>query len=248
MNVKPNMNAMDERMKPFTVRATAKSVRRRNVLLKLFSIVLLIVILLLGVFYALSSYVNKAGNFTVWIEDEDRNQITLSNTPDFAECTTMLEADVIPEMDNITKAWIYDDYENPEDLVNTDGCHNGDNYIAYTFYLKNAGTNEIDYVASIDISAVTKEADNAVRVMVIKNGEETVYAKAKKGSTEPEPDTVAFVSNTRVLKNTTEDFKPGDVDKYTVVIWLEGNDPECVDNIRGGVVKMSMNFKVLEND
>ena len=82
--------------------------------------------------------------------------------------------------------------------------------------------------------------------MVIKNGEEKVYAKAKMGSTEPEPDTIAFSSNTQVLKNVTEDFKSGDVDKYTVVIWLEGEDPECVDNIRGGVVKMSMNFKVLD--
>ncbi len=84
--------------------------------------------------------------------------------------------------------------------------------------------------------------------MVIKNGEETVYAKAKKGSTEPEPDTVMFLSNTQVLQNTTEGFKPGAVDKYTVVIWLEGNDPECVDDIKGGVVKMSMNLKVLEKD
>ena len=84
--------------------------------------------------------------------------------------------------------------------------------------------------------------------MVIKNGEETVYAKAQKGSTEPEPDTVPFLSNTKVLENTTEDFAPGAVDKYTVVIWLEGNDPECIDDIRGGVVKMSMNFNVLDED
>ena len=248
MSAKPNMNTMDERMKPFTVRATAKSVRRRNVLLKIFGIVLLIAVLLLGIIFACSAFVNKAGNFTVWISDEDKNQITLSNTPDFANCTTLLEADIIPEMDNITKEWIYRDYANPEDLVNTDGCHNGENYIAYTFYLKNTGTNEIDYLAQIDINAVTKQADHAVRVMVIKNGEETVYAKPQKGTNEPEPDTVPFLSNTIVLKNTTEDFKVGAVDKYTVVIWLEGWDPECIDNIKGGVVKMSMNFKVLEND
>ena len=235
------MNSMDERMKPFAVRATARTVRRRNLMLKIGIIILLIIILLLGAFYALSTFVNKAGNFTVWISDEDMNLITLSDTADFEKCATMLEADIIPQMDNITKAWM------PENLADVDGCHNGDNYIAYTFYLKNAGTNEIDYSSQIDIHAVTKEADHAVRVMVIKNGEETVYAKPQKGSTEPEPDTVAFLSNTQVLSNTTEEFKPGDVDKYTVVIWLEGNDPECVDDIRGGVVKMSMNFNVLES-
>lgn len=242
MKAKPNFNSMDDRMKPFAVRATAKSVRRRNLLLKLFLVVLMIVILLLGAFYACSSFVNRAGNFTVWISDEDMNLITLSDTADFETCCTMLEADIIPQMDNITKSWM------PDNLAEVDGCHNGDNYIAYTFYLKNAGTNEIDYSSQIDIHAVTLAADHAVRVMVIKNGEETVYAKPQKGSTEPEPDTVAFLSETQVLKNTTEAFEPGAVDKYTVVIWLEGNDPECVDNIRGGVVKMSMNFKVLEKD
>lgn len=227
-------------MKPFTVRATAKKVRRRNVLLKFFLVMLLIVVLLLSLFYGCSLFVNKAGNFTVWISDEDQNLITLSDTPDFAKCSTMLEADIIPEMDNITKSWM------PDNLDEVDGCHNGDNYIAYTFYLKNAGSNEIDYSTQIDIHAVAKAADHAVRVMVIKNGEETVYAKAQKGSTEPEPDTVAFLSKTKVLENVTEGFEAGAVDKYTVVIWLEGNDPECIDNIRGGVVKMSMNFKVLE--
>jgi hypothetical protein len=211
-------------------------------MLRIFSIILLIAILLLGISYALSAFVNKAGNFTVWISDEDMNLITLSDTADFEKCATMLEADIIPQMDNITKSWM------PENLDEVDGCHNGDNYIAYTFYLKNAGENEIDYSSQIDIHAVTKAADNAVRVMVIKNGEETVYAKAQKGSNEPEPDTVAFLSNTQVFKNTTEGFESGAVDKYTVVIWLEGNDPECIDDIRGGVVKMSMNFKVLEKD
>ncbi len=242
MKPKQDINNMDERMKPFAVRVTARSVRRRNVMLRIFSIILLIVILLLGISYVLSAFVNKAGNFTVWISDEDMNLITLSDTADFEKCATMLEADIIPQMDNITKSWM------PENLDEVDGCHNGDNYIAYTFYLKNAGENEIDYSSQIDIHAVTKAADNAVRVMVIKNGEETVYAKAQKGSNEPEPDTVAFLSNTQVFKNTTEGFGSGAVDKYTVVIWLEGNDPECIDDIRGGVVKMSMNFKVLEKD
>lgn len=242
MKFTQNIDHMDERMRPFAVRATAKSVRKRNIMLKIGIIILLIIILLLGVFYALSVFVNKAGNFTVWIDDGDRNLIALSDTPDFENCSTMLEADIIDEMDNITKSWM------PNNLHEIDGSHNGDEYIAYTFYLKNAGTNEISYSSQIDIHAVTKEADNAVRVMVYKNGVETVYAKAQKGTNEPEPDTVAFLSNTVVMNEVTDNFASGAVDKYTVVIWLEGEDPECIDNIKGGVVKMSMNFKVLEND
>ena len=241
MKEKTNINGFDERLKPFAVRATARSVRRRNVMLRTVGIIVLILILLLGFFYAMSAFVNKAGNFTVWVTEDDLSRLTLSNTAEFEDNATILEADIIEQMDNITKAWL------PEDIDDVDGCHNGENYIAYTFYMKNMGENEVNYTTQIDIHAVTKEADNAVRVMVIKNGEETVYAKSQKGSNEPEPDTVAFLSETQVLKNTTVGFKPNDVDKYTVVIWLEGNDPECVDNIRGGVVKMSMTFKAQEN-
>ena len=37
-------------------------------------------------------------------------------------------------------------------------------------------------------------------------------------------------------------FKVGYVDKYTVVIWLDGDDPECVDDIVGGAVEFAMDF------
>ena len=36
---------------------------------------------------------------------------------------------------------------------------------------------------------------------------------------------------------------PGEVDKYTVVIWLEGEDPECVNDILGGTIEMMFKFK-----
>ena len=37
----------------------------------------------------------------------------------------------------------------------------------------------------------------------------------------------------------------GDVYKRQV-IWLEGNDPDCVDKIIGGTMKLGMNFKIVE--
>jgi hypothetical protein len=41
------------------------------------------------------------------------------------------------------------------------------------------------------------------------------------------------------------DFQVGEVDRYTVVIWLEGEDPECVNEIMGGEAKFSMAFEVI---
>ena len=38
-------------------------------------------------------------------------------------------------------------------------------------------------------------------------------------------------------------YKKGDIDKFTIVIWLEGDDPDCVDNILGGEIKMHMEIR-----
>ena len=40
-----------------------------------------------------------------------------------------------------------------------------------------------------------------------------------------------------------EKLQPQEIDKYTVVIWLEGEDPECINNILGGTIEMMMRFR-----
>ena len=40
----------------------------------------------------------------------------------------------------------------------------------------------------------------------------------------------------------------GNVDKYTIVIWMEGEDPECVDSIVGGSVQFSMTIDAMDHD
>ena len=143
-------------------------------------------------------------------------------------------------MDNITETWL------PTDIDEIDGPHNGENYIAHTFYLKNVGTLDINYQAEIKILSVKKEADEAIRVKVYKNGDSTLYAKKQKGQDIPEPDTTPFYSIDKIMSQEYLNFKVGEVDKYTIVIWLEGNDPECVNNIIGGRVKLEMHFKITE--
>ena len=39
-----------------------------------------------------------------------------------------------------------------------------------------------------------------------------------------------------------EDFAPTAIDRYTVVMWLEGSDTDCTDNILGGEIKIHMDF------
>ena len=49
-------------------------------------------------------------------------------------------------------------------------------------------------------------------------------------------------SDTIVCSYEESNFLVGNVDKYTIVIWMEGDDPECVDRIIGGSVELSMNI------
>ena len=48
------------------------------------------------------------------------------------------------------------------------------------------------------------------------------------------------------MREKKEGFEPGDKDKYTIVIWLEGNDPDCIDDIIGGTIKFGMDFSIVE--
>ena len=37
-----------------------------------------------------------------------------------------------------------------------------------------------------------------------------------------------------------QDFNPGDIDRFTIVIFIEGDDPDCTNALLGGELKMHM--------
>ena len=47
------------------------------------------------------------------------------------------------------------------------------------------------------------------------------------------------------MEGAVENFKPGDISKITVVIWIEGNDPDCTDDVLGGEFKVDMEMTVV---
>ena len=79
--------------------------------------------------------------------------------------------------------------------------------------------------------------------MVYLNGERTIYAKVNSYTGLPEDDTKAFYSKDEAVLEERKLFNPGDIDKFTIVIWLEGDDPDCIDNILGGEIKMHMEIR-----
>ena len=228
--------------KNLTLRRTAKEAKKSAVIRRGLMIVAMFLIMVVAITYLVSYFYDKMGSFTIKVNKYDmaRQGITLSETPDIDNPKSRLNADIKVDMYNISGLDL------PKDLNEHDGSHNGDNYIAYTFYLANSGSDTVAVKYSLDMSNITKNVDSAIRVRIYEDGEATDYAKRKTNG-EPEAGTTPFPGAMIAAEGTIPEFSPGDKRKYTVVIWLEGNDPDCVNDIIGGSMKFEMNFNIYES-
>ncbi len=212
---------------------------------KILSIVISATVFVLLVLWIISMLLTQWGDLVISVDSfAGRKGIVISEDPEFNTYTHKLSAAQVKDVTNITYSWL------PTDLdTSANGSHNGKNYVAYTFYCKNNGQEALDYDAYLEVTGVAKSADEAVRVLVYKNGEQAMYGKAKYDDRNTaETDCTMFETDTRVMTTSSENFEVDQVDKYTIVIWAEGNDPECIDDIRGGHVRMRMLFEVRDDE
>ena len=105
--------------------------KRRRIL----SIIIGGVATMLLILFLVSMLVTKWGDLVIEI---DRPAVakgfTLSESEDFASKSVALSAKQALDVTNITYSWL------PKDLdTSKDGEHNGENYVAYTFYMRNDG-------------------------------------------------------------------------------------------------------------
>ena len=226
------------------LRRTAKEVKRYTIIMRVLSLLTVLLVVIVAIAYAVSYFYDQFGSFTVRVSKYDMmNQgLTLSETTDYTKTIALLNADIVYDMTNISGADI------PDNVDKINGSHNGENYIAYTFYLINSGDDTISYEGVLNIDSVSKGVDEAVRVAVYINGDKTVYGKTKSSGSGKESDCdYEFATATKVMTTFKEGFSPNSKDKYTIVVWLEGNDPDCVDDIIGGTIKLSMDFNITES-
>lgn len=217
-----------------TIKKRKKAFLKTKVVIGLLILVFLLIFTILGIVFN----VNK---FTITLDNklQDEKGIILYSNPNEKAHQRKLFASALNDMDNISYDWI------PKDVHTSSngGSHNGDNYIAYTFYIENEGEVSVNYWYSIIIDDVIKRVDEAVRVIVFLNDEETVYAKINNETGEAEKNTEPFYKDDMVVLKSRNDFKVGDVDKFTIVIYLEGDDPDCLNDIIGGEIKMHMEIR-----
>lgn len=215
----------------------ARKEKKKKARQKVFKVLLAVTILFLINIYIILAIFYRGENFTVTLDSEYGRESGLVIYEEQANkyTRTFLRSKDIEFFTDISVNWL------PENIDDEgEGSHNGRNYIAYTFYAENMGQDTINYWTTIEIDDVVRNVDEAIRVMVFKNGNKVIYAKNSRETGEPEPDTVAFRDDKTIMLELSENFKVGDIDKYTVVIWVEGDDPECKDDLIGGEIKMHM--------
>ena len=251
-------------------------------------ITLIVLVLVLLLLFIISWLLTTIGDLVISVDSgAAKKGISISESED-GDGTTKLSANMVKDVTNITYDWL------PATLdLEADGSHNGRNYLAYTFYLHNNGKETVDYQSMLQSVKAAKDADEAVRIMVYRNGEPAVYAKENRGLTSadgspesfeklfkkeipegyqpPTPEEIeqaaklpqnkelvnhtdeelpieSFVDSKTVFINDVVGLEPGQTDKYTIVMWIEGEDPECLDVIRDGYVKLMWFFNVADEE
>ena len=222
-------------------RRTAKEARGYRRRMRLMSALLIMLVILMSVVFVVSALYSQSGSFTVSVNKVDMTKygLSLSESREMTHLSSQLNAKISESITNIAGEII------PDNIDEIDGVHNGVNYIAYTFYLQNRGDVAVPCEYAVDMSNITNGLDEAIRLRLYVNGEPTTYAKTKRDGTGPEPGTVEFYSSTVMAKGRIELLAPGEVTKFTVVLWIEGHDPDCLDQLVGGQLKAEMNISIV---
>ena len=221
---------------------TTDKLKKEKKLKKKFKLVVILLLLLLLILYFVMGIVYNNGNFSITLDKNLYldNGIIIYDDFQYKVYRTELLAKAPETFNSIKEIWL------PEEIKDYEGgSHNGDSYLVYTFYIENTGDEIASYTREVIIDDVIKNVDAAIRVRIYKNGEYLTYAKLSSEG-EVEPNTVPFVDDKIIMSEDVTNFKPNDIDKYTIVLWIEGEDPDCTDNILGGEFKVRMNFKPID--
>lgn len=218
----------------------SEKIKKREQRIKILKITILLILLFLIILYFILRVVFELGDFTVSLDPQlqEKSGLVMYEKLSEKQNKKILKAEKLEYMDNICVKWL------PENLTDAEGSHNGENYLAYTFYLENQGVDPINYWYKVVSDDVIKNVDKAIRIMIIRNDEKIIYAKANETTGEAEivsdEITTKFYNDKELILKQRENMQPGEIDKFTIVIFLEGDDPDCTDELIGGEMKMHM--------
>ena len=249
-----NSESDNERLAPYVVKGLSREYAKRVTIAKIIgAIVGGIALLFLSIFFV-SNVIAKSSKLVIRAAQGGGSLSLAEKVEDFeaGEGRTTLYAKSLDKIRDI-------DGNNavPEDIYKLDGgSHNTEDYFCYTFYLKNVGTSYLHSTLTMEIALNTKHIADAIRIevyeteMYTKDQETTFikYAKrAQNGSDEPisyifnKGNCTSFLDDKYICKKGVE-APVGGVIKFTIIMYLEGPDPECINDILGGTFGFNIDF------
>lgn len=214
---------------------------------------------------------NEAGSFVVRVQNTDSTRsiaLTESMTPNeetgLVELLPRLSAKGKDNMTDTSPRYFLDAdyrtirstfYEGEGEMPSSTETFE---VYAYRFYLVNNGETNVGVDTTMRYSNVTKRIDDIVRVMTYYeyNGNQVahIYQKVDQELVEYKHYNVGtvelFSSPNEVFSLTGDnkiilDYAEGyNYLKYLVLIWLEGDDPDCNNDRLGGSLSFNLEFKV----
>ena len=125
----------DAQIEHYHVTADSAEIIKYKKRKRILSIILGVVIAILIILFIVSMLVTQWGDLIISVDSPAvQKGMVISEDPEFKTFGASLSAEQVTDVTNITYSWL------PEDLdTSENGSHNGENYVAYTFYCKNNG-------------------------------------------------------------------------------------------------------------
>jgi hypothetical protein len=201
---------------------------------------------------------NEAGNFVVQVESGDVKK-TLSITENLEDDTTYVDRLVTSGIKNISdhapKFFMPNGLSDVKELTKNPGINSEDpNLYCYTFYVVNTCGQDINLSFNMNITTVHNNLDKAIRVLTYNETAEKLNIYQARDEVEKEyRDYIyqpkLFESDDRVCSEQytlqAGEGTNNNYIKYSVLIWIEGDDPECNEQIYLSAIKFELEVVVL---
>jgi hypothetical protein len=165
----------------------------------------------------------------------EKKGILLSLTDDFGNSTDKLTLDPIRDIEDIIEENIV---RISEILVSEGGQYvdpdGNKNYIAYTFYLKNVGSEVVDIRYDLTVLAQRNNLADATTIIIYEHSQTGEDMQKRYYYKSEGTDHLGF--------HRIPDFKVGEIRKFTLIAFVDGHRSN--PSMKGGAVKFNLVFTV----
>jgi hypothetical protein len=218
---------------------------------KLVTALLIFFLELSSIIALLTYYGQNVGCFTISLSKEVSNyNVYISTDEEFKSYSPRLICDSFTNAQQITYTIINTNY-----VRKANGIYkgNGNTYVGYTYYVKNMGRETANLNFRMNIAQAEKNAEDVLWVWYFEGNDDSSGRMFQKkddlnnlpanweGYHSSYREREYFINDTTVFDGRF-DLKSQEVKKFSLIIWLEGDDPDVNDQIVGGKINFNVEY------